>query len=302
MRIGINPTLTSAPERIAEDVAAAVALGLDGFWTNQHPGGWDPLVLLAATGRVAAGTGLELGTAIVPTFPRHPVVVAAEALTVQASTGAPLTLGLGPSHRWLMTDQYGLPYDAPAAHSREYLTIVRGLLRGDHVRHRGRFFTVDTRLDVAAGASAPSLLLSALGPRMLAVAGDLADGVVAVFVLPAFMADTLVPALPDGARIVVQVLAGVTADPEGLRARVALDFAAVESMPAYRRVLDQAGLRGPAETVLVGSEEEVARGLAAFADAGATDVLVSTIGPEPDRTLRVAVTVRDRTAGSRPPR
>jgi 5,10-methylenetetrahydromethanopterin reductase len=283
MRIGRNITLTTAPDRVADEVAAAVRGGLDSVWTNQMPGSWDPLALLAAAGRV--GPGLELGTAIVPTYPRHPVVAATEALTIAAATGAPFTLGLGPSHAWSVTDQLGLPYAAPAAHSREYLEIVGGLLRGEHVRHQGRFFTVDTGLDVPVAPV--SLLLSALGPRMLEVARDLTDGTIAVWVRPDLVGEVLRPALRDDQRVVVQVLAAVTTDPDGLRERIARDFVAVESMPAYRAVLDRAGLRGPADTLVVGSEEDLAREFARFADAGTTDLLISPL-EEPERVLDVA--------------
>ena len=283
MRIGTNITLSTAPHRVAEDVAAAALAGLDSVWTNQMPGHWDPLTLLAAAGPTR---GVSLGTAIVPTYPRHPVTAATEALTIAAATGVPLTLGLGPSHAWWVTDQLGLPYASPAAHSAEYLEIVGGLLRGEHVQHRGRFFTVDTELAVAAPDV--SLLLSALGPRMLAVARDLADGTVAVWVRPSLVADVLRPALRDEQRVVVQVLAAVTTEPDALRERIARDFVAVESMPAYRAVLDRAGLRGPADTLVVGSEEEVARELRAFADAGTTDLVVSPLGSESDHVLDVA--------------
>ncbi|GAA4850300.1 TIGR03564 family F420-dependent LLM class oxidoreductase [Actinomycetospora corticicola] len=283
MRIGRNITLATTPDRVADEVAAAIRDGLDSVWTNQMPGLWDPLVLLAAAGRV--GPTVELGTAIVPTYPRHPVVAATEALTVAAATGAPLTLGLGPSHAWSITDQLGLPYASPAAHSREYLEIVGGLVRGEHVQHRGRFFTVDTELSVPAAPV--SLLLSALGPRMLEVARDLTDGTVAVWVRPELVGEVLRPALRDDQRVVVQVLAAVTTDPDGLRERIARDYAAVESMPAYRAVLDRAGLQGPADTLVVGTEEELAREFARFADAGTTDLLVAPL-EEPQRVLDVA--------------
>ena len=284
MRIGTNITLSTAPHRVAEDVAAAARAGLDTVWTNQMPGSWDPLALLAAAGPTR---GVTLGTAIVPTYPRHPVLAATEARTVAAATGVPLTLGLGPSHAWWVTDQLGLPYASPAAHSAEYLGIVGGLLRGEHVQHQGRFFTVDTQLALPAGPEV-SLLLSALGPRMLAVARDLADGTVAVWVRPSLVADVLRPALRDDQRVVVQVLAAVTTEPDALREQIARDFVAVESMPAYRAVLDRAGLQGPADTLVVGSEEEVARELRAFADAGTTDLVVSPLGSEGAHVLDVA--------------
>jgi F420-dependent oxidoreductase-like protein len=269
-------------------VADAAARGVDSVWTNQHPGGWDPLAVLAAS----ATTPAELGTAIVPTYPRHPVVMATEALTVQALTGGRLTLGIGPSHEWYVGAQLGIPHTSPAAHSREYLEILRALLRGEHVQHTGRFFSVDHRLEVAADP--PPILLSALGPRMLRTARDLADGTVAVWVRPDTVAEHLAPALSDGARIAVIVLVALTADPDGLRESVTRDFAAVAEMPAYRAVLDRGGLSGPADTVVAGTEGQVLDELDKFRDAGVTDLIVSPLGSpdEQERALEVALELR----------
>ncbi|GAA1963038.1 TIGR03564 family F420-dependent LLM class oxidoreductase [Amycolatopsis minnesotensis] len=273
MRIGINVTpSTDGIEGLTE-----AARGFDSAWTNQHPGGWDPLTLLTAV----EGGPPELGTAIVPTYPRHPVATATEALTVQALTGGRLTLGVGPSHSWYIAEQLGIPYASPAGHTREYLEVLHPLLRGEHVRHSGRFFTVDTRL--TAKADPPPVLISALGPRMLEVARDLADGTIAVWVRPELVAEHLVPGLGAGARIVVMVLVAVTGDPDGVRAAVARDFAKVAEMPAYRAVLDRAGLAGPADTVVAGTEAEVVRELRRFRDAGVTDLIVSGLGSPVDR-------------------
>ncbi|QWF82065.1 TIGR03564 family F420-dependent LLM class oxidoreductase [Amycolatopsis sp. CA-230715] len=273
MRIGINITpSTDGIEGLTE-----AARGFDSAWTNQQPGGWDPLALLASV----EGGPPELGTAVVPTFPRHPVALATEALTAQVLTGGRLTLGVGPSHAWYMTDQLGLPYSAPAKHTREYLEVLRPLLRGEHVRHSGRFFTVDTRL--AIKADPPPVLISALGPRMLEVARDLADGTIAVWVRPELVAEHLVPSLGDGARIVVAPLVAITDDPDGVRAAVAKNFATVGEMPAYRAVLDRAGLAGPADTVVAGTEAEVVRELRRFRDAGVTDLVVSGLGSPVER-------------------
>src|SRR6266511_507131 len=177
MHIGTGLISPTSPAEVVAAAADAADRGLDSFWTNQNPGGWDPLTLLASLGRRPA----EAGTAIVATYPRHPVTTATEALTVQAAGGG-LTLGVGPSHAWYVQDQLGLPYTSPLRHTREYLTVLRPLLNGQPVRFDGEFFTVDTRLDITAPA--PSLLMSALGPRMLELAHDLADGVVAAWVTP----------------------------------------------------------------------------------------------------------------------
>jgi 5,10-methylenetetrahydromethanopterin reductase len=273
MRIGLFPAAATGPADSVAAAARAAARGLDSIWTNQMPGGWDPLATLAAAS--AGPLPAEVGTAIVATYPRHPAVLAAEALTVSALTGGRLVLGVGPSHPWFVTDQLGLPYTAPAAYSREYLEVLRPLLRGEHVTFAGKHFTVDTQL--SATAPPPPVLLSALGPRMLAVAADLADGTAATWVRPDLVADHLVPALPDGARVVVTVLVAVTDDPDGVREAVARDFAPVAEMPAYRAVFERGGVAGPADTIVAGSAEQVHRELARFRDAGTTDLVVAPL-------------------------
>jgi 5,10-methylenetetrahydromethanopterin reductase len=287
MRIGLHHDITAAAGSVVDGAASAAALGVDSLWTNQRPGGWDPMALLAGIG---AGTAPpELGTAIVPTYPRHPVTLATEALTVQALTGGRLTLGVGPSHEWYMTGQLGIPYAAPAAHTREYLEVLVPLLHGEHVVHRGTHFTVDTKLDVSVPP--PAVLLSALGPRMLRVARELTDGTIAVWVRPEVVEKHLVPALGDGKRVVAVVLAAVTDDPDGTREWIARDFGAVGDMPAYRAVLDRAGLDGPADTVVAGSQEVVAAEFGRFRDAGVTDLVILPLGA-PAPLVEAAKSVR----------
>ena len=275
MRIGTLLDSSAGPAAVRDGVADAGRRGLGAAWVNQTPGGWDPLALLAATDPVTGRA--ELGTAVALTAPSHPAALAVTALTVQAAVGGRLTLGVGPGHAWYVADRLGLPHDAPAARTREYLEVLRPLLHGEHVRHHGRFLDVDTA--VAVPGPPPRLLLSALGPRMLAVAGDLTDGTVATWVRPELVDGYLRPALPDTARIVVTVVVAVTTDPDGVRDEVARDFAAVRDMPAYRAVLDRGGLTGPADTVLAGSEEDVLAGLRRYRDAGTTDVVLHDLAP-----------------------
>ena len=291
MRIGTLLGQSPTAADLVAQARVAARLGFDSLWTNQHPGRWDPLGVLAALSGRDIGVS-EVGTAIVPTYPRHPVVTATQALTLRAFDGARLTLGIGPSHAWHITDQLGLPYQRPARHTREYLEVLRPLLRGEHVRHQGPFFTVDAQL--AVPADPPAVLVSALGPRMLEVARELADGTIAVWVRPDTVAEHLVPRLGDSARVVVTVLVAVTDDADAARESVARDFAAVADMPAYRAVLDRGGLSGPADTVVAGTEEQVARELGRFRDAGATDLVVSALGtaPERERVLEVVTGLR----------
>jgi 5,10-methylenetetrahydromethanopterin reductase len=287
MRIGTLLDSSGGPATVRDSVAEAGRRGLDSAWTNQLPGSWDPLTLLA--GSDPASGPAELGTAVALTGPRHPVALATEALTTQAVTGGRLTLGIGPGHAWYIDEQLGLPYDSPAARVREYLEVLRPLLHGEHVTYRGRFHSVDTQLSIPAPP--PRLLLSALGPRMLEIAGELTDGTAATWVRPELVRDHLRPSLPGSARVVVSVLAAVTTEPDAVRERIARDFAVVTDMPAYRAVLARGGLSGPADTVLAGSEEEVADGLRRYAEAGTTDVVVMDLDPGGVPVLDVAEAV-----------
>ncbi|MEV5888277.1 LLM class flavin-dependent oxidoreductase [Nonomuraea fuscirosea] len=271
----INPT---SPAEVAAAAADAADRGLDTFWTNQNPGSWDPLTLLASLGRRPA----EVGTAILATYPRHPVTTATEALTFQAAAGGGLALGVGPSHAWYVQDQLGLPYTSPLRHTREYLTVLRPLLHGEPVRHAGEFFTVDTRLDITAPA--PSLLMSALGPRMLEVAYDLADGVVVTWITPEMIAKHIAPHTAPGARLVAQLITLLSPDADAARAAVAEQLAAIGQMPAYRASLDRAGLANPADTIVIGDETTITDALKRYQDAGVTDLVVSPLN-ERSRTL-----------------
>ncbi|AXB43720.1 TIGR03564 family F420-dependent LLM class oxidoreductase [Amycolatopsis albispora] len=281
MRTGLH-LVTSGARGVADLIAEAAGIKARGYhsvWANQHPGGWDPIPVLAALPDAPP----ELATAVVPTYPRHPVVLATEALTTQALTGGRFTLGIGPSHETLMTGQLGLPYDAPARHTREYLEVLRPLLRGEHVKYTGRFFTVDTQL--AISAPEPPVLVSALGPRMLEVARELADGTIALWVRPELVADYLVPRLAEKSRVVVMATVSVTTDPDGVRETFAREFAMINELPAYRAVLDRGGLSGAADTVIAGDEEAVAAGLRRFADAGVTDLIINATGDPREREL-----------------
>jgi F420-dependent oxidoreductase-like protein len=277
MHIGTGLINPASPAEVVAAAADATERGLDSFWTNQNPGGWDPLTLLASLGRRPA----EIGTAIVATYPRHPVTTATEALTIQAAGGG-LTLGIGPSHAWYVQDQLGLPYISPLRHTREYLTVLRPLLSGQPVRFDGEFFTIDTRLDITAPA--PSLLMSALGPRMLELAQDLADGVVAAWATPDMVARHIAPRTAPGARIVAQAVTQLSPAPDRARADFAEQLATVGRMPAYRASLSRAGLSNPADTLVIGDDTTFTDAVKRYQDAGVTDLIVVPLNDR-SRTL-----------------
>jgi F420-dependent oxidoreductase-like protein len=239
---------------------------------------WDALTVAALAG--TAVPGIELGTGVVHTYPHHPISLAGQALTVAAATGNRFTLGVGPSHKQIIEDVYGLSYDRPAHHTREYLTALRAELSGTgHVQ--------------VPGAQPPPVLLSALGPMMLRIAGELADGTITVWTTPATVADHIRPridAVAKDPRVVAAVMLSVTARPDAVRDEVAGVVGFASDFASYRTLLDRQGQSNVAETIVAGDEDTVAAAVRAYADAGATDVLVSLVGDDAEkaRTLKLA--------------
>ncbi|MBL7500639.1 TIGR03564 family F420-dependent LLM class oxidoreductase [Frankia sp. CNm7] len=299
MKIGLYVSSAGpSPDALIEQVQAAAAAGLDSAYFSQLLS-WDALTVAALSAR--AVPGIELGTAIVQTYPRHPIALAGQALTVQAVSGQRFTLGVGPSHPQIMEEQFGYTYDRPVGHTREYLTALRPLLRGEQVDLRGQTLTAVGGID-APGIEPPSVLLSALGPRMLRLAGELADGTVTVWTGPELIGDFIAPTLTRAAadagrpapRIVSTVVASVTADPDATRRWVAEQVGFAAQFPGYRAVLERQGRSGVEETVVAGDEETVARAVAEYAAAGVTELVVGPVGDERAwaRTLELLASLR----------
>ncbi|MUN40261.1 TIGR03564 family F420-dependent LLM class oxidoreductase [Actinomadura litoris] len=293
MRIGLFAPAGGAPlEDAVGWTRAAAAAGLDSVFYG-HVNGWDALMVAALAGREAPG--IEVGTAVMPTYPRHPLALASQALTAQAMSGGRFTLGVGPSHRAVIEDAHGLLYGRPVRHVREYLAALRPLLRGEDVRYEGETVKVAARVD-APGAEPPQVIVSALGPLMLKAAGELADGVTTTWTGADAIADHIVPsvtAAAEGAgrpapRVLAGVLVALTADPDGVRAAIADRYGFASDFPGYRAVLDRQGLAGVHETVVAGDERTVERELRRFADAGATDLLISPFGDAAARERVIA--------------
>ncbi|TVT60866.1 LLM class F420-dependent oxidoreductase [Amycolatopsis rhizosphaerae] len=308
MRIGTNVGMEiDGPKTmtdIVDEVRRAAELGLGGaWWAERHTAD----ALTAATVAGLAVPGLPLGTAVVTTYPRHPLTLAGQALSVQAAVGNRLTLGIGPGHRERVESVFGLRFEHPARHTREYLRVLMPLLRGETVEFDGKIYQVagQTR---TPGAQAPSVLLAALGPVMLRVAGELADGTVVVWTGLRTIGTHVVPgitAAAEGAgkpapRIVVNLPIAVTDDPDLARAWIGEHFGRAGLVPSYRALFEREGVRGPADVVVVGDEHAVERQLRAYADAGATEFIAVPFGsPEQiNRTLTFLGHVNRAAAGS----
>lgn len=256
----------------------------------------DALTALAVVGR--AVPDVPLGTAVVPTYPRHPAALAAQALTVQAATGNRLTLGIGLSHRVVVEDFFGLSYAKPVRHLREYLEVLLPLLATGRVDYRGEEFRVATFAPVrVAGARPPAVLVAALGTQMLGVAGRMADGTSLWMVGPRTIESHIVPTITKAAadagrptpRVCVGLPVSVTADPAAARERAARMFSIYNELPSYRAMLDKEGAGGPADVAVVGDEETVAAALRRLGDIGATELNLPVFGTDEERARTLEV-------------
>jgi F420-dependent oxidoreductase-like protein len=291
MRMGTMVSANNLDDAVRQ-VADLKARGFASAWFAQIFG-LDALTTIAMAGREVPD--IEFGTAVIPTYPRHPQMLAMQALTTQAAIGNRLALGIGLSHQLVIEGMYGMSFDKPARHMREYLDILKPLLHGENVAVSGDTLTWRGMgpLDIA-GATAPQLLLAALAPRMLELAGAVADGTVTWMTGPATVADHIVPSIAKAAesagrpapRVVVGLPVSVTNDPAAAREQASMVFAIYGQLPSYRAMLDKEGAAGPADVAIVGDEETVAKEIQRVADAGATDFIAAPYG-DVARTLDV---------------
>jgi F420-dependent oxidoreductase-like protein len=275
-----------APADIVDEVTAAEADGFGAAWSVHFSRGVDALDILAVAG--TRTSGIDLGVGIVPTYPRHPLALAQQAATTQALCGGRLTLGVGVSHRPVIEGLHGIPYTRPAAHMRDYLSVLVPLLREGSVRHRGEFYQVDGGF-VIPGTSPVPVLVGALSPLMVRAAGELADGVVTWLAGPRTLGEQIVPGLLAAAagrpvpRVVAALPVAACAD-AGLGRNAADEiFIRYAGMDNYRRLLEREGVPSPGAVAITGPDDEIEKQLARLAGAGVTELWPITfpVGDDP---------------------
>jgi F420-dependent oxidoreductase-like protein len=278
MRIGVSlqdPAGPSPMTALREELQRAADQGFASAWMS-NIFGVDALTALAVAG--SGVPGIEVGTAVVPTYPRHPAVLAQQARTVAAAVDGRLVLGIGPSHKIVIEDMFGYDFSRPILHMREYLAVLLPLLDGQQVSFSG----VTVRANIGLSAPSPGrvpVVVAALGPQMLRLAGEQTDGTVLWMTGPATVRDHVVPLIKEAAgeagqpspRVVCILPVCVTSDPGNARERAARVFAIYGQLPSYRAMLDREGAAGPADVALVGDEDAVATQIRTLAEAGVTD-------------------------------
>ena len=305
MRIGVFVGASAADlitlDELIVRIKQAEADGFDSFWVPHISArGYDALTVLALAGAQTAR--IELGVGVVPTYPRHPMALAQQALTTATASGGRFLLGIGPSHRPGIEDSFGLSYDRPAQHTREYLSVLRPLIDQGRVQFSGEFYNVNAELDVLDRPQCP-VLISALAPRMLRIAGQQADGTITWMAGPRAIREHVAPRIRAAAesagrpepRICVGLPATVCDDEAAGRRAAAESYERYGRLVNYRRILDVEDVEGPSEVAVVGNESSLQRQLAEFAAAGATDFIANifTTNDSDESAARTYAALRD---------
>ncbi len=289
MKIGIFGGDTGG-RTIAEVVADARAAEADGFASYALPQifALDAMGVLAVVGREVPN--ISLATAVVPTYSRHPLTMAQQALTVQAASGGRFVLGIGLSHQLVIEGMFGLSFDKPVRHMREYLSVLMPLIHEGKASFKGE--TIRTEASIGVEPRIPcQVLVAALGEQMLKLAGTVTDGTVTWMTGPATLASHTVPTISAAAaaagRAAPQIASSlpicVTNDIDAARERAARDFQVYGFLPSYRAMLDREGAEGPADVAIVGDDATVEKGVRALADAGVTEYVASIYGSREER-------------------
>ena len=271
-------TTLATVEEAREAARLAEASGFDGLWISQGMA-VDPIVALACVG-AEAPTLKEFGTSVVPLYGRHPIGVAQLAMTAQTALGGRFTLGIGAASKQQAEERMGLAWDRPFSYTRDFVNGLQPLLAGQAAHVVGDQLT--TRAQLAIAAPDTPILLAALGPRMLRFAGARVAGTTLGQCGPRTIANYVLPHLDAGAaaagrarpRVMALVRVCVTEDHSGAFALAQAISARYQALPSYARVLAHEGLADPADLHLIGSWQQVLDGLAAYAEAGASDLRI----------------------------
>jgi len=304
MRIGlmVGPVRGAKIERFRADARWAEEAGLLSVWIPQVPNDFDALT--GATIAGAATTRIEIGTAVVPVQPRHPIALAQQALSVQTVCGGRLTLGLGVSHHWIIEEMLGLRYERQALTMRCYLDVLDQAFRGPGpVDVENELFRIHNPLDITDNARTP-VMLAALGPLMLRLAGARTDGTILWMADERAIATHVVPEITRAAaaagrpppRIVAGVPVCLCRDEE-LAIAVARTnrlLAEAETSPNYQTLLDRGAAHEVGDLLAAGNESRIEQRLRAFIDAGATEIAVRVVPIGESRDERMASLERTR--------
>ena len=286
--IGADGTKDSIDDvvRLGKEIEEA---GLDHVWLA-NIFSFDAITTLALIGRETSR--VRLGTAVTPTYPRHPGALAQQAMTTAAATTNRFTLGVGLSHKVVIENMFGMSFDKPAKHMREYLSVLMPLLRGETASFQGEQYRVQgLTLDIPGGTDVP-VVVAALGPIMIKLTAEMADGTNTWMVGPKTMEEHIIPSFQAAGKSDPDIVAGMpivlTTNIDDAKEKIAQSLTVYGQLPSYRAMLDREGAAGPADIAIVGDENQLRGQIKRFQDMGVTDFNAAIMDTEDgayERTL-----------------
>ncbi len=288
--------ITDGVAGVLADLADCERDGFSSYWVAQV-GLIDALTVLAAHGRT--DSDMQLGTAVISTWERHPHMLAAQALTTQAIIGERLVVGIGVNHKPHVEGSLRMTWDRPVRHMIDYLAILGDLLESGSASHQGDAWSFDGE-GAKPSPGTPRVMIAALGEQMLRLAGRRTDGTILWCVGPRTIAGHIAPVINDAAAaadrpspaIVCSIPVWVTDDPAPAREFLAAILADYAVLPSYRAMMDIEGVHGLGDLSIVGSEEQVRDGIGRVAESGATDFTPVPMGGNPDEMARTMAVLR----------
>ncbi len=281
MQIGIfgGPIDGTGLRGLVDKMQQAADGGFHTYWMSQIVGHPDSMTLIGAAAQQV--DGIRFGTSVVPTYPRHPMVMAEQALTTNLLSGGRFSLGIGLSHKPVVEGMWGYSFDKPLRHAREYLDALLPLVAGENTSASGA--TIVARGQVTVDTDRPAVHIAALGPQMLRLAGKRCDGTITWMTGAKTLGELTVPTINEAAaeaeRPAPEVIAGmpvwVTDDVDQAKANAAKTFEIYGQLPSYRAMLDREGLPGPAELAIIGDEATCKARVQELAAAGVTHFAAS---------------------------
>jgi F420-dependent oxidoreductase-like protein len=305
MRIGINGSgklLTAGVDGVLDDMAAMEKDGFATYWVAQV-GLIDALTVIGAhgaRGSDGSASSMEIGTAVISTWERHPHALATQALTAQALVGDRLIVGIGLNHQPHVEEQLRMAWHKPVRHLLDYLAILGDLLESGSASHQGEIWSFEGTA-ARPSAAVPKVMVAALGEQVLKVTGRRADGTILWCVGPKTVRTHIAPIINDAAAtadrpapaIVCSLPVWVTDDPTGPRGFLGAILADYANLPSYRAMMDVEGVPGLGELSIVGNEEYVREQIGLIAESGATDFTPVPMGGTPDEEARTMAVLRE---------
>ena len=288
-RVGLLINSSSA-KRAIQAIIAAEQAGVRQVWSTQAPTTID--VLSIFTVAATQTSTIRLGTSIFPTYPRHPLAMAAQARTIHELAPGRLRLGVGPSHRRTIEGMYGIPMIAPLTHTREYISVLRAALWEGKVEHQGHFSNITITLPTPAPIP---ILNAALGKGAFKMAGELSDGAISWNCPVPYLLNSALPALETGARqagrsappLVAHIPVAYSIDRQAVLAAARKQFGLYGQLPFYRHMFAEAGYPVPEDgelpealidnLVVSGDEQTIATRLRELLSGRLNELLVLTI-------------------------